>query len=116
MRLYAIDAPEMPGACRPERQCTPGAPFAARDHLRALTAGKTVACRQIDLDRYGRKVVQCFVDDIDLSCAMVRTDFAIERYGNLPATVDKMKVSDYAPPARNPLKIARSRTILALLS
>lgn len=82
-RLYAIDAPEMPGACRPGRQCTPGDPFAARDHLRALTAGKTVVCRQTDLDRYGRKVVQCFADDIDLSCAMVRDGFAVERYGRL---------------------------------
>ena len=83
MRLYAIDAPEMPGACRLGRQCTPGDPFAARDHLRALTAGKTVMCRQVDLDRYGRKVVQCFADDIDLSCQMVRDGYAVERYGRL---------------------------------
>lgn len=83
MRLYAIDAPEMPGACRPGRQCTPGDPFASRDHLRALTAGKTVVCRQVDLDRYGRLVVQCFADRLDLSCAMVRDGFAVERYGKL---------------------------------
>jgi len=83
MRLYAIDAPEMPGACRAGRQCTPGNPFASRDHLRALTAGKAVLCRQIDLDRYGRKVVQCFAGDIDLSCRMVRDGYAVERYGRL---------------------------------
>lgn len=83
MRLYAIDAPEMPGACRPGRQCTPGDPFAARDHLRALTAGKTVMCRQVDSDRYGRKVLQCFADRIDLSCQMVRDGYAVERYGHL---------------------------------
>lgn len=83
MRLYAIDAPEMPGSCRPGRQCTPGNAFAARDHLRALTAGKTVVCRQVDLDRYRRKVVHCFADDVDLSCQMVRDGYAVERYGRL---------------------------------
>jgi len=83
MRLYAIDAPEMPGACRPGRICTPGDPFAARNHLRALTAGKSVQCWQVDTDRYGRKVVQCFAGPVDLSCAMVRDGFAVERYGRL---------------------------------
>jgi len=83
MRLYAIDAPEMPGACRPGRACTPGDPYASRDHLAALTAGRAVECRQIDLDHYGRKVVQCFAGRVDLSCAMVRDGFAVERYGRL---------------------------------
>lgn len=82
-RLYAIDAPEMPGACRPGRQCTPGDPFASRDHLRALTKGRKVQCRQVDMDRYKRPVVQCFADRVDLSCAMVRDGFAVERYGRL---------------------------------
>jgi len=82
-RLYAIDAPEMPGACRTGRQCTPGDPFAARDHLRALTAGKAVECRQVDTDRYGRPVLQCFAGGVDLSCSMVRGGFAVERYGRL---------------------------------
>src|SRR5690349_3530626 len=83
MRLYAIDAPEMPGACRPGRQCTPGDPYASRDHLRALTAGKAVECRQLDTDRYQRPVVQCFAGGVDLSCSMVRDGFAVERYGKL---------------------------------
>jgi len=82
-RFYAIDAPEMPGACRPGRECTPGDPFAARDHLRALTAGKSVECRQVDTDRYGRRVLQCFAGGVDLSCAMVRDGFAAERYERL---------------------------------
>jgi len=46
--LYAIDAPQMPGASRPGRECAPG-DFASRDHLRAPTAEKVVECRQIDL-------------------------------------------------------------------
>ena len=83
MRLYAIDAPEMPGACRPGRQCTSGDPYASRDHLRALTAGKAVQCRQLDTDRYQRPVVQCFAGGVDLSCSMVQDGFAVERYGRL---------------------------------
>jgi endonuclease YncB( thermonuclease family) len=82
-RLYAIDAPEMPGACRAGRQCTQGDPFAARDHLRALTAGRAVRCLQVDTDRYGRRVLQCIADGLDLSCRMVRDGFAVERYGRL---------------------------------
>jgi endonuclease YncB( thermonuclease family) len=83
MRLYAIDAPEMPGSCRPGRQCTPGDPLAARDHLKALTAGRPVQCRQLDVDRYRRPIVQCFAGKTDLSVAMVHDGFAVERYGHL---------------------------------
>ena len=83
MRLYAIDAPEMPGACRPGRWCVPGDPLASRDHLAGLTAGRTVTYRIVASDRYGRPVVQAFADGQDLSCTMVRDGFAIERYGHL---------------------------------
>jgi len=83
MRLYAIDAPKMPGACRPGRIRTPGDPFASREHLASLTMGKAVSCRQIDTDRYRRRIVRCFSGKIDLSCAMVRDGFAVERYGRL---------------------------------
>jgi endonuclease YncB( thermonuclease family) len=83
MRLYAIDAPEMPGACRAGRVCTPGDPFASRDHLAGLARGKDVRWRQVDTDHYGRFVVQAFADGEDLSCAQVRDGFAVERYGKL---------------------------------
>lgn len=83
MRLYAIDAPEMPGACRPGRWCVPGDPYASRDHLASLTAGRTVSYRVLSVDHYGRSVVQAFADGVDLSCRMVADGFAIERYGKL---------------------------------
>jgi len=83
MRLYAIDAPEMPGACRPGRWCVPGDPYASRDHLASLTAGRSVAYRVLSDDRYRRHIVQAFADGVDLSCAMVRDGYAIERYGKL---------------------------------
>ncbi len=83
MRMFGIDAPEMPGACRPGRQCTPGDPYAARDHLRSLTEGRTVVCAEKDIDSYGRPVVRCTADGEDLSCAMVAAGQAVERYGRL---------------------------------
>ena len=83
MRLFGIDAPEMPGACRPGRDCTPGDPYAARDYLASLTAGRDVTCEQVDTDRYDRAIVRCAADGADLSCAMVAGGQAVERYGRL---------------------------------
>lgn len=83
MRLDAIDAPELPGSCRPGRECTPGDPFASRDHLASLTRGKVVHCRQTDTDHYGRRIVRCSAGGIDLSCRMVADGFAVERYARL---------------------------------
>ena len=83
MRMYGIDAPEMPGACRPGRRCTPGDPYASRDYLAGLTDGRRVACIQMDTDAYGRRVVRCTADGADLSCAMVAAGMAVERYGRL---------------------------------
>ncbi|MCU0892446.1 MAG: DUF1294 domain-containing protein [Sandarakinorhabdus sp.] len=80
IRLEGIDAPEMPGACRPGRECTPGDPFAARDALRALTQGRSVICTQQDRDRYGRIIARCSADGIDLSCAMIAAGHAVPRY------------------------------------
>lgn len=83
MRMHGIDAPEMPGACRPGRQCTPGNPYAARDYLRSLTQDRDVRCEEKDVDRYGRVVARCVADEIDLGCAMVEAGHAVERYGRL---------------------------------
>jgi uncharacterized membrane protein YsdA (DUF1294 family) len=83
MRLDSIDAPEMPGACRPGRQCTPGDPYAARDYLSSLTAGRRVECEDRGTDYYGRTLVRCTADGLDLGCAMVAGGHAVERYGSL---------------------------------
>lgn len=82
-RLYGIDAPEMPGACRAGRTCVPGNPYDSRDNLRALVAKGDVRCRQLDTDRYGRPVLQCWNREGDLSCLQVKAGKAIQRYGKL---------------------------------
>lgn len=83
IRLSSIDAPELPGHCRPGRQCTPGDPYASAHNLRWLVTGQTVKCRQVDTDHYGRAVAKCSVQGRDLSCAQTQGGFAVERYGTL---------------------------------
>ncbi|PJG49765.1 hypothetical protein CAF53_08755 [Sphingobium sp. LB126] len=83
IRLSSIDAPELPGHCRPGRECTPGDPYASTDNLRSLVKGQPVECRQVDTDHYGRAVAQCSVHGRDLSCAQYQGGFAVMRYGFL---------------------------------
>ena len=83
IRLSSIDSPEMPGHCRPGRECTPGDPYASTGNLRSLVSGKAVECRQVDTDHYGRAVARCSVEGRDLSCAQVEGGFAVKRYGFL---------------------------------
>lgn len=82
IRLASIDAPEMPGHCRPGRRCVDGDPEAAKSYLESLTRGR-VTCRPVSTDHYGRTVARCESDGRDLSCAMVEGGHAIERYGSL---------------------------------
>jgi uncharacterized membrane protein YsdA (DUF1294 family) len=110
-RLYGIDAPEMPGACRPGRRCTPGDPYAARDMLARLTNGRSVVCNQVDSDVYGRRIVRCSADGEDLSCAMIASGLAVARYGRLdcrtqPPVSKPRIVGNYArAPAPEPAEL-----------
>lgn len=83
IRLSSIDAPELPGHCRPGRECTPGDPYASTGNLQSLIAGQPVQCRQTDTDHYGQAIARCSVQGQDLSCAQVKSGFAVRRYGVL---------------------------------
>jgi endonuclease YncB( thermonuclease family) len=83
IRLYGIDAPEMPGHCRKGRRCTPGNPFTSKDTLKSLTRDAVVTCTAITIDSYGRTVARCTSGGKDLSCEMVKTGQAVKRYGRL---------------------------------
>jgi hypothetical protein len=52
MRLYGIDAPEMPGACRPGRQCTPAPPLYL-PRPPDMPHGRPAQCSQVDTDTIG---------------------------------------------------------------
>lgn len=81
IRLEGIDAPEMPGHCRPGRRCTPGDPYASQANLEQLIGRSEVLCEQTDTDQYGRIVARCTAKGEDLSCAQVRAGYAVKRYG-----------------------------------
>lgn len=83
IRLEGIDAPELPGHCRQGRRCAPGDPFASMASLERLVAGKTVTCKQSDMDSYGRIVAHCSVGATDLSCAQLSLGLAISRYARI---------------------------------
>ncbi|MGE4307373.1 MAG: thermonuclease family protein [Novosphingobium sp.] len=81
IRLYGIDAPELPGHCRPGRNCAPGDPYASTEHLQSLIGVATLECSQKDIDVYGRIVARCSAGETDLSCAQIKDGQAIRRYG-----------------------------------
>ena len=69
VRLWGIDAPELSDPAGPS----------SRDHLRALIAGRPLACEDHGQDRYGRRVLRCeTTDGADLGCAMIRDGQAVE--------------------------------------
>ena len=76
VRLSAIDAPEMPGSCRPGRACAPGNPHAAKAALERLIGGRTLRCEPGGAS-YNRVVAWCSAAGRDLSCAMVRAGHAV---------------------------------------
>lgn len=80
VRLEGIDAPEMPGHCRPGRECTPGDPHRSQANLRDMVAGMEVACAQTGIDHYGRVIARCTAKGRDLSCAQVEDGVAVLRY------------------------------------
>ena len=94
IRLEGIDAPEMPGACRPGRDCTPGDPYASRDTLRSLTRGRKVICTEQDRDRYGRIIARCSAGGIDLSCAMIAAGQAVPRYVTIDCPTGTTRPAD----------------------
>jgi endonuclease YncB( thermonuclease family) len=67
VRLFGIDAPERGQPCRDRGDC--GAEATA--YLVRLIDGRTVQCKQEDIDQYSRVVGMCFVGRTDLSWALV---------------------------------------------
>jgi endonuclease YncB( thermonuclease family) len=81
VRLYGIDAPELPGQCRRGRACTLGDAYARTANLRRLIGCAALQCRQKDVDRYNRTVALCSGQGRDLSCSQVNDGYAVRRYG-----------------------------------
>lgn len=78
IRLLAIDAPELPGHCRPGRRCAPGDPVASTDSLRIAMSG-TLRINRVGTDHYGRTLATVTGDRGDLSCWQLSRGQAIYR-------------------------------------
>ncbi len=83
VRLHAIDAPEGSQSCgRGGARWSCGS--AAKRKLAELIGGRTVTCRQTDVDDYGRIVAVCRTGSTDLGAALVESGYAraYRRYGD----------------------------------
>ena len=77
MRLIGIDAPELPGHCRPGRDCVAGDGQASKDALARLIRGQRVRLERRGRDHYGRTLAYAFVGPINLSCAQISARQAV---------------------------------------
>lgn len=76
VRLVGIDAPELPGHCRPGRNCAPGDPYASTDRLSEMVRS-SMAIRRYGEDHYGRTIAAVEGAEGDMSCAQIRRGQAI---------------------------------------
>ena len=76
VRLFGVDAPEGRQDCTRD-----GRPWrcgdAAAAELRRLVGGRTIVCREEDVDSYGRVVARCSNGATDLAAAMARAGMAV---------------------------------------
>lgn len=71
VRLHGIDAPEAGQPCTRAGRAWDCGGWAAGT-LAELIGGRSVACRGVDTDRYGRTVAVCRAGRVDLNAEMVR--------------------------------------------
>jgi len=77
IRLVGIDAPELHQNCEKG-----GAIYAcgaiAKEHMRALIAGRQVRCRWAETDKYHRLLGHCYAGETDLNRSMVIDGWAVD--------------------------------------
>jgi hypothetical protein len=76
IRLLGIDAPELPGHCRPGRDCAPGDPYASTSSLGDALSG-TIHIARFGEDHFGRTLAALAGDRGDLSCWQLQHGQAI---------------------------------------
>jgi len=78
VRLLGIDAPELPGHSRVDRDCAPGDPYESTESLkRGLGEGASVRIERVGTDRYGRTLAMVLGQGGDLSCWQLARNEAI---------------------------------------
>ena len=92
IRLLGIDAPELPGHCRPGRDCAPGDPYAATRSLeRALSGPLTI--ERVGQDRYGRTLATIGSANGNVSCWQLERGQAVYK----PQWDDGLRVARSCP-------------------
>ncbi len=88
VRLHGIDAVELHQTCRePDGREWPCGRL-ARAHLRKLVHDRSLTCRTIDEDRYGRIVARCIAENgMDIGERMVRDGWAVAHVRHSPVYV-----------------------------
>ena len=76
LRLKGIDAPELKQRCRKEG-FEYGCGAQSASYLKGLIGNYRVDCKGEGIDRYGRDLVRCLANGVDLNEAMVRSGHAI---------------------------------------
>ena len=78
IRLFGIDAPELKQQCADQNGVLWNCGAAAQQQLIAIIReNKELQCNLRDVDRYGRLIMQCFTDSIDIGAAMVQSGYAL---------------------------------------
>ncbi|MEL1249078.1 thermonuclease family protein [Aurantiacibacter gilvus] len=77
VRLIGIDAPELPGHCRPGRDCVSGDPFSAAVALRELVASGNVQVVLTGGMSYDRYLGNVYVDGRNVACDLIDQGHAI---------------------------------------
>lgn len=78
IRLDGIDAPEFTQMCYTADNAEYACGLEALQYLEKLLQDSTVRCDcLINEDKYGRKICECFADDISLNKAMVFGGYAV---------------------------------------
>lgn len=85
IRLNGIDAPETDQVCIDTAEKTYACGIAARDALVRLVHDRMVTCTGSETDRYDRRIMTCFVGEMDINAAMVAGGWALafRRYSDI---------------------------------
>ena len=76
-RLNGIDAPELHQDCRDAGNSVYPCGRDAKEALRGLISGKSLACDIHGTDRYGRSIAVCTAGTLEINAEMVRLGWAI---------------------------------------
>lgn len=80
IRLVGVDAPEMPGHCRPGRICVAGNPYQSKAYLQGALNLGPVWVYPITRDRFSRIVARVVTaDGANVSCTMLEGNQAFPK-------------------------------------